>query len=610
MDGGGLPHLVDLGPPLPGASDSPPDDEGDVETGAPVELVVNQDRGATGTFTGGHRNYRKQEAPSFPVVQAALLESADCGQSSGCASTLRCAAHGGTQCQQWLIRGPVFGWSDDAVHLSANITVRAALSVPVAEVYVRALPHLVPTVYGSSTAAYNSVRFVAHQQVVPVAGSDTAVTSSSFRGLTVGERLSDKDVKEVIKRASASLQAARGKLLRGHVSLVSRSDALGDTVRKGAVRAALRRRSRGAARDYREKGARLLRDRTAGLHGLLGAGAISRVRRHLELQDNPAHGSRATRLRIAFGLSQMRLFPARDQLQRLRREALDAPGRVAHYFLTYSVLGALQRWDYIVGSGSAGIRRYRAACGTEKRLRAHTNLYWDKRRAARDYEDVSDDEDDGVYFDNSNVELNGCYAPEEKDPVAIEQLIANGDSFFENDDGGGQVEVLGVGFDVVAALQHTLDTKAEAGMTEDDVRCTAPAVGTFAADGGELRRRSITAYTFSVTSSCLLAGRTDLFPILYVFSGEKRVGRLLTRWVRDQLAAILASTLRVPGVGRRRSDGDAGPSVCLEAAAGAGMVGDSGLSVPLIWHPYLQVCGTFTTTLWVACIDYDCPVGA
>lgn len=569
MDGGGRTHRVDFTPPLPDGSSSPPDGQEDVATGALVD-IVNQDRGATGTFTAGHRNYRKQEAPSFSVIQAALLESADCGQSSGCAFTPRCAAHGGTQCQQWLIRGPVYGWSDDAVNLSANVTVRAALNVPAAEVYVRALPHLVPTVYGSSKAAYESVRFVAAQDVIPVAGSDTTVTPTSFRGFTVGEKLSEKDVKEVIKRASASLQAAKGKLPRGHVSLVSRSDALGDTVRKGAVRAALRRRSRGAARDYREKGARLLRERNAGLHGLLGAGAIGRVRRHLELRDNTVHGSRATRLRIAFGLSQMRLFPARDQLQRLRREALDAPGRVAHYLLTYSVLGTLQRWDYIVGSGSAGIRRYQAACGTVKRLRAHTNLYWDKRRAARDYEDVSDDEDDGVYFDNSNVELNGCYAPEEKDPVAIEQLIANGDSFLENDDGGGQVEVLGVSFDVVAALQNTMDTKAETGLTADDLRCTAPAVGTFAADGGEVRRRSITAYTFSVTSSCLLAGRSDLFPILYAFSGEKRVGRLLTRWVRDQLATILASTLRVP------------------------VVGDSGHSVPLTWHPYLQVCGTYT----------------
>lgn len=74
-----------------------------------------------------------------------------------------------------------------------------------------------------------------------------------------------------------------------------------------------------------------------------------------------------------------------------------------------------------------------------------------------------------MYFDNDNVELNGSCAPEEKDPVAIEQLIANGDSFLENDDGSGQVKVIGVGFNVVAALQQTMDTTAVPGITEADV---------------------------------------------------------------------------------------------------------------------------------------------
>lgn len=29
--------------------------------------------------------------------------------------TLPVRRHGGTQCQQWLIRAQVFGWSDDAI---------------------------------------------------------------------------------------------------------------------------------------------------------------------------------------------------------------------------------------------------------------------------------------------------------------------------------------------------------------------------------------------------------------------------------------------------------------------------------------------------------------
>lgn len=339
------------------------DIESDAEDGGVVRSAAHGQRplqrDAIGTFTGGQRNCRKQEAPAFHVIQVALQEAADCGQSSSCASTPCCAAHGGTQCRQWLIRGPVLGWSDDAVHLMTTVTVRAALWLPAAEVYVRAMPHLVPVVYAHSTAAHNSVRFVASERTAPAYGADVDPTQCSFRGLAVGRKLLDKEVKEVIKRAAASLLAAKGKFPRGHMSLALSCDARGDVVLKSALRAVLRTRSIGAAKDFRNKGAALVGGRTADLHGLLGPGAVGRIRRHLELQDKLVPGSRATRLRVAWGLSKMRLLPAREQLQRHRREAIDAPGRVAHYFLTHSVLGSLERWDYILGSGLAGIMRYK-----------------------------------------------------------------------------------------------------------------------------------------------------------------------------------------------------------------------------------------------------------
>lgn len=57
---------------------------------------------------------------------------------------------------------------------------------------------------------------------------------------------------------------------------------------------------------------------------------------------------------------------------------------MAHDFLTYSAQGHLQLSDYVLGSDSAGIRRYQTAGGFEKCLQSLTNMYWDKRRNERD----------------------------------------------------------------------------------------------------------------------------------------------------------------------------------------------------------------------------------
>eukprot|EP00170_Pyropia_yezoensis_P000336 contig_1987_g337 len=303
---------------------------------------------ATGVFTGVLRNRRKMQAPTFPITEPGLLEPASCGELN-CVTTPKCAAHGGAQSQQWRIRGPVLGWSDDAVGLTTNVTVRAARGMPFAEVYVRAVPHLVPSVYARSTMAYNSLRFVASKRLESAAISGSGSMACSFRGFSVGAKLTDKDAKEILKRASSTVAAAKGKLPRGCVSVTERSDARGDPVLKSAMRAMSRKRSIRAATDYRDKGAALMRGRTAGLTGLLGAGAIGRVRRHLELQDSSVPGSRATPLRVSWGLSQMRLLPSRKQLQTLRRESIDAPGRVAHYLLSDSAQGGVLRWDYIIG---------------------------------------------------------------------------------------------------------------------------------------------------------------------------------------------------------------------------------------------------------------------
>lgn len=108
-----------------------------------------------------------------------------------------------------------------------------------------------------------------------------------------------------------------------------------------------------------------------------------------------------------------------------------------------------------------------------------------------------------------------------------------------------------------------------------------------------MRRRSVTAYTVSVSTPCLLAERTDLFPILYAFMGEKRVSRALTKWVRDQLAAVYAATFYVPVDGVSPSNRDV---VQLEGAASVTVEvgqGHGSRTAPLLWHPVLHVCGDF-----------------
>lgn len=178
------------------------------------------------------------------------------------------------------------------------------------------------------------------------------------------------------------MSRANKRLSEGHVAAVDRSNAQKDMVLRMASREVLRRRSVSAAIVYRDKGNELMSRRTASLLGSFGESTISRIRRHLEL-DDMLTGKRALRLRVAWGLSQMRLMPSQEQLRQSRRDEFDAPGHIGHYLTTASLRGVV-RWDYIRGSGTQGIRRYETECGLQKRLQAHTNRYWEPRRCQRD----------------------------------------------------------------------------------------------------------------------------------------------------------------------------------------------------------------------------------
>lgn len=123
----------------------------------------------------------------------------------------------------------------------------------------------------------------------------------------------------------------------------------------------------------------------------------------------------------------MRLLPTAAQVREERRRGIDDENRIPHHFITRRGRRMLERWTYIRGSSTDGIRRYRCSDGREKRLRSHTTKYLQQADAASGdaADDVSADEDDGFYYNNDNVETEGCYELMETDPDKLKELISN-----------------------------------------------------------------------------------------------------------------------------------------------------------------------------------------
>lgn len=563
------------------------DEDGDGDAFADDLVAHLATRDAEGRFLGHTRRRRRPQDPEFPIIEAIDDETTTVSDAAG--------GHGSSapQYQAWLIRGPVRGWNDDGWRLSMLTTVRALATMPLHEVYVRSAVYLIPGPYVDEADFLASVRFVAKAATKANVAWDTTGESSSFRGLVEGQELDDEDVRLILQRAAAAVRAATRRLPAGYVALVGRRPADDDRVFQGALRALLRQRSVRAVADFRRKGAAAMRQRWRLLLRSLGAGTVALMRRILEL--NPSDAAlgpqrRASRVRLSWGSTHMRLLPTRAQLREERRRGFDAEDRVPHFFFTrHGRRRELVRWSYIRGSCTGGIRRYRSSDGREKRLRSHTNAYWQQAGAASgdDGDDMSADEDDGVFFNNDNVETEGCYAPMEKDPEMIKRLVANSHSYLEKDDGTGEERILAVGFGAVTALQRTVDDAVAAGLSAEDVQKSPPAVATFAADGGSVRGKMMTAFCAALAWPHLKNGRTHLVPLAYSLSGEKDVDKLVARAVRDMLQEVMEASFTVPiaavnlddNVG---ADGDPDSVPAAEAQAR--------VTLPLLDE--IQVCGT------------------
>lgn len=468
--------------------------------------------------------------------------------------------------------------------------MRACATLPAHEVYARSIPWLAPGPYIDQADSYESVRFVAGRRSEADKAWDGTSPKSSFRGYVHDFDLDDDDIKQILEAASASVRRSNKTMKGGYVDVIDRRSALNDRVCVASLRALLRQRSVRAVADYRRKGGAIMRTRWRQLANGMGAGTVAAMRRILELEPkNPEKGTgkRATRIRVSWGASQMRLLPSRDMLRQERRAAFDAEDRIKHFFWTRESTGELVRWDYVRGSGSNGIRRYRSADGEEKRLRAYTNKYWEARSGTGEVDDDSSgDDDDGFYFNNGDVETEGCYADMEHADARMRQIIAHSNSYLENDDGSGELKILAVGFDFVSMLQRAFDKSAKDGLTGAAVAGSTPPVVTFAADGGKVRGKSLTAFTAAVAWNLFNHGRTDLMPLAYSLSGEKNVDKLVALAVRDLLKEVMNTTFTIsvddlpdnPGVAPDNPSGAAGTD-----------------RVPLRLFDEVQVCGTYPT---------------
>lgn len=570
-----------------------------------VQPLFNE-RDEHGNFVSDIRRRRRRQVPAFAVIAPAADDASAADDIAPGASAGSSAAAPPTSTRTWLIRGPVRGWSNDAWRLSTLTTVRAPATLPAHEVYVRAMRWLVPGTYVDTEDAYESVRAVIGARTPIDKAWDDSSPQTSLGNILEVEELTDEVIQDVLRRAAVSVRDAHNRVADGYVALLHRRPANNDPVCQAGLRALLRQRSVRAVAAYRRRGSTTMRSKWHLLLRGLGAATVARMRSILEFEPkDPARGTgkRATRIRLSWGASQVRLLPTKEELRLERRRLFDSVDRIGHFFFTRQVDG-LVRWDYVRGSGSAGIRRYESAAGGEKRLRAHTNKYWDAPVAGGEDEDeASSDEDNGIYFDNDNVETEGCYSPQEKDPDRLRDLIANSHSYLEDDDGQGELRIQAVGFDAAAALQRAIDLSADADLTAAAVAASTPAVLTFAADGGTVRGKLLTAFTAGVSWPHLRDGRTDLTPLAYSLTGEKNVDKLVAKAVRDMLGGLVNGPLTV-------AIATAASTTNATAAAGSSSnpppdAPDADLPsrAALVMYDEVQVCGKFFhwDTLQILC---------
>lgn len=116
-------------------------------------------------------------------------------------------------------------------------------------------------------------------------------------------------------------------------------------------------------------------------------------------------------------------------------------------------------------------------------------------------------------------------------------------TFLEFDDGSDREVVVGIEFDIVASLNLSF---RKAALLPSDNTCSSEVHVTLAADGGPVRRTTLTVFTLTVSTSLMQTGRTPLIPILYLLSGEHAIHGAIGDRLRDRLKVALRASYYVP----------------------------------------------------------------
>lgn len=379
-------------------------------------------RDEAGKLLGQTRRRRRLKEPKFSIIEAIGVESTSGSSTAG--------GDGGSipLYRTYLICGPIRGWSDDGWWLSMLTTVRTLPALPCHEVYVQSVVHLVPGTYADDDDfCVRQVRRPGSDKVWRDVGH--CRSEQLFRGLVEEQELDDADVRLILRQAANVVRRAAKRLADGYVALFGRRPASGDRVHCAALQVVLRQGSTAVVADYRRKSAAAMRLRWRLLLWAIGAGKVMLMRRILELNHGDAArgaGRRASRVRRSWGSTQMRLLPTPAQLREERRHGFDDEDRVPHLCFKRRGRRKLERWTYVRGSSTDGVRRCHCSDGREKWLRSHTNKYWQQADVASgdDADDVSADGEHGFYYSNENMKTEGCYAPMETDPDKLQELIS------------------------------------------------------------------------------------------------------------------------------------------------------------------------------------------
>lgn len=345
---------------------------------------------------------------------------------------------------------------------------------------------------------------------------------------------------------------------------------------------------------------------------LLRAGnsaALSAVR-HATTYDvrssaDKARGLRPTKKRPWRGIGAPDVIPSRKRLIGLKRRVFERCSRVEHALLTLDQDGHVVTWTYVRGSGLSGVRLYKAADGTVKRLASHSHKQRKSNTTANapvartlgtvggagvahpephgtgnDNGVTSDrpghvrDDARGQGTDPATTHRDGATVPasdgtpgdlfspnsilgdqglaqdptdRREDRLTADELTILRCSTLENTDGTASEIVVAVQFDPVSAMAAAIERRTVNCSPEEVL--DADAAWTLASDGGPVRRSSITLFTLTLSASWLFRGRTAMIPVLYILSGEHNMHSALGDRLDTLLGEAIRASYEVPVAG-------------------------------------------------------------